>query len=120
MPIYATNAIGLDMSHYDHTVDAKQLEGNVDFLTFKAGGSDGSVLQSYVMAKGGLIVPASEIQPGKRIRVRDYLDDLSGTGMIFLITATDYDDRSEQMRLSVGLPDNLDVLIARLGRERNA
>jgi hypothetical protein len=81
--------------------------------------SGGIVLQSYVMAKGGLIVPASEIQPGKRIRVRDYLDDLSGTGMIFLITATDYDDLSEQARLSVGQPDNLDVLMARIGRERN-
>ena len=81
--------------------------------------SGGIVLQSYVMAKGGLIIPASEIQPGKRIRVRDYLDDLSGTGMIFLITATDYDDLSEQARLSVGQPDNLDVLMARIGRERN-
>jgi hypothetical protein len=37
---YETNAIGLDLSHYDEKVDAALLKGNIDFLTFKAGGSE--------------------------------------------------------------------------------
>lgn len=42
--MYETNAIGLDISHYDHTIDAEQLRGNVDFLIIKAGGSDGGTI----------------------------------------------------------------------------
>jgi GH25 family lysozyme M1 (1,4-beta-N-acetylmuramidase) len=38
--MYETNAIGLDISHYDHNIDAAQLKGNVDFLIIKAGGSE--------------------------------------------------------------------------------
>mgnify|MGYP006921306453 CR=1 FL=1 len=37
---YETNAVGLDLSHYDEVVKADLLKGNVDFLTVKCGGSE--------------------------------------------------------------------------------
>lgn len=51
MGIYDTNALGLDLSHYDEKVDAAQLEGNVDFLTIKAGGSDNGLYQDARFAE---------------------------------------------------------------------
>ncbi len=38
--MYETNAIGLDLSHYDETVDFNALAGVVDFVTLKCGGSE--------------------------------------------------------------------------------
>ncbi len=50
---YDTNAIGLDLSHYDEVVNADQLKGNIDFLTVKAGGSEsaGGVYQDARFAE---------------------------------------------------------------------
>lgn len=50
MGIYDNMALGLDLSHYDEKVDAAQLDGNVDFLTIKAGGSDGAGVKPYADA----------------------------------------------------------------------
>lgn len=67
-----------------------------------------------VRAKDGTPVPASQIVSGKRIKIENYLNDLSGNGLTFLITGTSYDDASEVCTLSVGQPDNMDILLARI------
>lgn len=74
--------------------------------------SSGIQVVGYVRGKGGQIVPSSEIRAGKRIRVENFLQDLSGTGLTFLITATNYNDERETCSISVGLPSSLDVWLA--------
>jgi hypothetical protein len=47
---YETNAIGLDLSHWDEKVDWAQLKGNLDFVTLKAGGSDAGLYEDAQFA----------------------------------------------------------------------
>ena len=75
--------------------------------------STGLTVTGFIRAKSGAIVPASEIRAGKRVKVENYLNDLSGTGLTLRITGTSYDDTTETNTMDVGLPDNLDVLLAR-------
>jgi hypothetical protein len=58
------------------------------------------------------VIPASQIQAGKRLLITDYLTDLSGTGLTVLITRTEYEHDSRMYSLSFGVPDNLAVLLA--------
>ncbi len=70
----------------------------------------------YVRSKGGQNIPACEIVAGKRIRIENYLDDLSGTGLTFLISTTEYEASSDSVSLGVGNVDRLDVFLAALER----
>ena len=68
----------------------------------------------YIGAKSGQVVPSSQIRAGKRVKIENYLQDLSGTGLTFLISMIECDDRSETVAISTGLPDNLAVFLARI------
>ena len=70
------------------------------------------VVVGYVRGKTG-VVPASEIRAGKRVKIENYLSDLSGSGLTLLVTGTQYNDNGETCRLSVGQPDSLDVWLTR-------
>jgi hypothetical protein len=70
----------------------------------------------YLRAAGGGKVPVSQVRAGQRLRVTDFLGDLSGTGLTLLITATSYDDASETCSISTGKPDMLAARLARLAR----
>lgn len=59
-------------------------------------------------------VPAANIKPGQRVRVENFVEDISGTGLTYLITGTDYDDTSETNALQVGRPNSLEVWLARM------
>lgn len=72
------------------------------------------VIKSHLRTKAGGILPASQVVSGKRIKIENYINDLSGTGLTFLITATSYDDESETVTISVGYIDPLDVQLARM------
>lgn len=72
------------------------------------------LVQGYVTAKGGRRIPASEIRAGKRLRIVDFLSDLSGTGLTFLISKTDYRDADNVCAMSAGVPDDLAVLLAQI------
>lgn len=67
----------------------------------------------YIRGKAGQLIPASEIQAGKRVRIENYLNDLNGTGLTMLITATDYDDTSQVCTISAGQPNSLETWLAR-------
>lgn len=73
------------------------------------------VRQVYGSKGKGLVIPASQIKAGKLLLLTDYLTDLSGTGLILLITQTEYDHNSRMCTLSFGVPDNLSVLLAQRG-----
>jgi hypothetical protein len=78
--------------------------------------SGGIQLHGYVRTVGGAVKPVSEVRAGERIRITDFLPDLSGTGMTFLISSTRYDDNGEVNTLSVGRYNSLDVFMARWSR----
>jgi hypothetical protein len=61
----------------------------------------------YIRGKGGLIVPASEIRAGFRLRIENYVQDVtgSGQGLTFVVTATSYENDSETCQLTTGVPE---------------
>jgi hypothetical protein len=75
--------------------------------------SNDIMVLGYVRAKDGSQIPTSQIRAGKRIRVSNFMQDLNGTGLTFLISATRYEDATEICTISVGTPSSLDVWLAR-------
>jgi len=71
---------------------------------------DGPIqVQSYILDSNNQPVPACRVQAGKRIRILDYLDDLSGTGLTLHVSATDYDAETETCSIMTGPLDELAV-----------
>lgn len=64
-------------------------------------------VNSYIRTKSGARMPCSEMQAGYRIKIENYLNDLSGTGLTFMISQTDYDDESQTCNISIGPPSDL-------------
>lgn len=69
-------------------------------------------VRRYIRAKGGNLIPASEIQAGKRIMIEDYL--LATSGLTWLITKTTYNDETQICSIQAGTPDPFAVIMARL------
>ncbi len=75
------------------------------------------VVKGFIRNATGGRVPASQIRAGMRIRVENYLTDLasvSGAGLTFVITQTDYNDDAQTCSISTGVPDDLAVFLAQL------
>ena len=80
--------------------------------------ADGQIsVTGSIRDKSGNLVPASQIESGKRFKIENWLNDLSGTGLTFLITSTEYSDSTEVCTLTVGRPDDLATYLARLQAE---
>jgi hypothetical protein len=75
------------------------------------------VVSGYINAKTGAIVPASEIIPGKRVKIQNWLNDLSGTGLTLLISGSTYNDTDETCAIDFGKPDSTEVVLARMQRD---
>ena len=60
----------------------------------------------YIRKKDGSQLPSSQIRAGKRLRIANYLNDLSGIGLTLLITGTQYDDTTETCSISFGRLDD--------------
>lgn len=74
-------------------------------------------VKGWINAKNGQRIPASEIKAGKRLRVLNFLSDesgVSGAGMTWHVTRTQYNDAGQTCAISTGVPDDLAVFIARL------
>jgi hypothetical protein len=76
--------------------------------------SGGLTVQGYIRNATGGNVPAANIRPGERVRIENFIEDISGTGLTFLITGTAYDDASQSCTMQVGRPNTLDVWLARI------
>ena len=59
-------------------------------------------------------IPACRVRAGMRIRILDYIDDLSGTGLTMIITGTNYDAETEIVSITTGAMDDLASIIAQL------
>jgi hypothetical protein len=69
----------------------------------------------YIITVGGASIPVSEICAGKRLRIENFMADLSGTGLTFLISRTRYSedaDGKQQCELTIGRPDSIDARIS--------
>lgn len=71
-------------------------------------------IKGSIRTSTGNSIPACQIRAGKRIKIENWLNDLSGTGLTFLITGTTYMDADQTCQISVGQADPLDVLLAQL------
>ena len=71
-------------------------------------------VQSYILDNNNQPIPACKVRAGKRIRILDYFDDLSGTGLTMYVIATNYDAETETVSITTGYPDDLAAMIARL------
>ncbi|MFA6204337.1 MAG: hypothetical protein WC710_14260 [Gallionella sp.] len=74
----------------------------------------GLTVQGYIRNATGGNVPAANIRPGERVRIENFIEDISGTGLTFLITGTAYIDSTQTNMLEIGRPNNLDVWLARV------
>lgn len=64
-------------------------------------------IKGYIRKKDGSRLPCSQIQAGYRVKIENYLEDLSGTGLTFLISYTDYEDDAQVCSISIGPPSDL-------------
>ncbi len=76
------------------------------------------VLNGPIQVRGWILdeqeqrAPVCRVRAGQRIRILDYIDDLSGTGLTLLITATDYDAETETVSITTGTIDDWAALLA--------
>jgi hypothetical protein len=68
----------------------------------------------YIRSASGQRIPTSQIQAGKRVKVENWLSDLTSSGLTFLITGATYTDSDERCGLDIGLPNTLEVQLLRL------
>lgn len=66
------------------------------------------VIQDYLLHRAGFAVPASEVQAGKRLRILDYEENVTG-----VITATQYNHLDRTCQMTLGFSDSLAILLAR-------
>lgn len=62
-------------------------------------------------------VVAPLIRAGKRLRVTDYLNEITGDGLIMLITQTEYDGNTGMTLINTGQPDPLSVIAAQMAQK---
>lgn len=74
----------------------------------------GIAIAGHVYTKAGAVMPAAMIQAGKRLKIANFLNDLSGTGLTWLITRAEYEHATRTTTVEVGIPDTLPTFLARV------
>jgi hypothetical protein len=72
-------------------------------------------VRGWMRTHNGAIIPACQVRSGKRVRLENFLDDLvdvSGAGLTFIVTSTEYRAADETVSLTCGRSDNLSVYLA--------
>lgn len=66
-------------------------------------------VRDAIRTKSGLYGPVCQVRAGFRLRIENFISDLTGTatGATFLISATNYDDDTETVSITAGPPDGL-------------
>lgn len=70
------------------------------------------IVKDFVYGSGGERIPAAEVYAGQRLRVADYIRDLTGAGGTFLVNQTRYRHEDGTLEMLLGVPDDLAVLLA--------
>lgn len=71
------------------------------------------VVKGFIRGTGVGLTPVFKVQAGFRVMIDDFLQEANGSGIIFLITATRYDERTDTMTIYAGTPNPLETLAAR-------
>jgi hypothetical protein len=67
----------------------------------------------YIRGQGGQHIPASRICAGHRLAIENFLADLNGDGLTFLVVGTEYSGVTDTCTIIVGMPDTLAAWLAR-------
>jgi len=59
----------------------------------------------YINKKKGNPIPTAQIRAGQRLKIENFIQDLSGTGLTMLITSTHYEDETGICGLTFGKPE---------------
>ena len=70
-------------------------------------------VRGYVRQKGAGKIAVSEVRAGMRIMIDDYLQEVGGGGLIFMITGTEYNEDADEVTINTGTPNPMEVLTAR-------
>jgi hypothetical protein len=73
-------------------------------------------VRGYIRAKNNQEVPAANIRAGKRVKIDNYMYDLTSTanaGFIAIISETSYTDNDQTCSVSFGIQDDAGLIIAR-------
>lgn len=73
-----------------------------------------------IRKKAGTRVDVSEVEPGDRIKIDDYIDDRSdqsNAGLILLITGTNWTQKGRQLSITAGISDDLSLQIQKNARK---
>lgn len=91
---------------------AKTLLAQTKMLRWRATGT--ITVKGSIDREGGGQDPVCMVRAGKRLRIGNFLNDISTRDMIELITATTYDDRAGTIALTLGVPDDAASWLARM------
>ena len=72
--------------------------------------------KGFIRTKAKDFVPVSMVRAGTRLLIENYLQELDGSGIMFLITSTAFDEETETLTIRAGTPNPLEVLAGRLKR----
>jgi hypothetical protein len=70
-------------------------------------------IKGTMRTKANDSVPVSWVRAGKRVKVDNYLQEIGGSGLIFLITGTTYNEDTDKITITTGTPNPLEVLVTR-------
>ena len=71
-------------------------------------------VKGTIRTQGRNRVPVCWVRAGQRVMIENYLQEMDGSGITFLITATSYDEDAETLTITAGSPDPLSALIAQM------
>jgi hypothetical protein len=71
-------------------------------------------VKGTIRTQGRNRIPVCWVRAGQRVMIENYLQEMDGSGITFLITATSYDEDAETLTITAGSPDPLATLAARM------
>lgn len=72
-----------------------------------------ATISGTIRKKDKQSIPVSWVTAGQRVLIENYLQEIGGSNLIFLITQTTYDEESGKLTIVCGTPNPLDVIVAR-------
>lgn len=79
-------------------------------------------VKGYVRGSSGQPIPAANITAGKRLKIENFLTDqvgVTGAGLTFIISKSDYNDDDQTNAMTCGIPDDMSVFLAQLAASQS-
>lgn len=72
--------------------------------------------KGFIRGANGNSLPAADVRAGKRLRIENFLDDLSGTGLTFIVSHTRFSADGEVVEMSTGVLDDMAIFMAQMAQ----